>query len=78
MSVLKCDKRGCTNIMCDTYIPNIGYICDDCKDEFETYMDDKPKTNLKQELEIFMDIEIGSHSIKIHEDVKTFFRSFNQ
>jgi hypothetical protein len=29
MGVLACDRRGCTNIMCDRLGPG-GYICDDC------------------------------------------------
>ena len=30
MSVLACDRRGCTNIMCDRFSSSYGYICDDC------------------------------------------------
>ena len=34
MGVRSCSRNNCTNIMCDTYIPNVGYICDECKHEF--------------------------------------------
>ena len=34
MGVRSCSRNKCTNIMCDTYIPNVGYICDECKHEF--------------------------------------------
>lgn len=34
MGVMSCSRKNCTNIMCDTYISNIGYICDECKHEF--------------------------------------------
>lgn len=35
MGVMSCSRRDCENIMCDTYIDTIGYICGDCKREFE-------------------------------------------
>lgn len=35
MSVMKCDRKSCNNIMCDTYI-NGYYICSDCKSEFSS------------------------------------------
>lgn len=33
MSVLKCNRKGCENIMCDRYSRIYGYICDSCFDE---------------------------------------------
>ena len=30
MSVLKCNRRGCENILCDMYSYTYGYICDEC------------------------------------------------
>lgn len=49
-----CDRYGCDNIMCDTYISGIGHICDDCKAEFKrefasyVSMDIQVETLLKQ------------------------------
>ena len=33
MSVLPCDRRGCSNIMCDLYSEKYGYLCKPCFDE---------------------------------------------
>ena len=33
MSVLRCSRGDCDNIMCDRYSPDYGYICDECFDE---------------------------------------------
>jgi len=30
MSVLHCQRKGCSNIMCDRHSPEFGYICDEC------------------------------------------------
>ena len=35
MGVMSCSRKGCENILCDTYIPDIGYICTSCKEEFK-------------------------------------------
>lgn len=46
MGVMQCHRKGCENIMCDTYINSVGYICSDCKYEFsvlfpQKYSEDK-------------------------------------
>ena len=33
MSVLSCDRYGCSNVMCDRYSYTHGYICDECFSE---------------------------------------------
>lgn len=38
MSVLACNRVGCNNIMCDTYVPHIGYICFECQKEFINFL----------------------------------------
>jgi len=37
MGVLSCSRNGCENIMCDTYVNGVGYICYECKNEFVVY-----------------------------------------
>ncbi len=37
MGVMSCHRKHCSEIMCDTYIDGIGYICHDCKVEFKTH-----------------------------------------
>lgn len=38
MGVLSCSRDGCSNIMCDTYVDGIGYICTECQEEFKEYI----------------------------------------
>jgi len=35
MGVMSCHRKCCENIMCDTYIDGIGYVCNDCQTEFK-------------------------------------------
>jgi hypothetical protein len=35
MSVLRCTRNGCENIMCDRYSYNYGYICNECFEELK-------------------------------------------
>ena len=35
MGVMSCNRKSCENIMCDTYISQVGYICNDCQSEFQ-------------------------------------------
>jgi hypothetical protein len=37
MGVKSCSKRDCESIMCDTYVGGVGYVCQDCQDEFIIY-----------------------------------------
>jgi len=41
MGVKECSRLNCSEIMCDTYIREIGYICDSCKKEFKEYLKEK-------------------------------------
>ncbi len=43
MSVLKCNRRLCTNIMCDRLSDKHGYICHEC---FEELVNTGPETNI--------------------------------
>lgn len=38
MSVKTCHRKGCENIMCDTYVSEVGYVCNECQSEFRTKM----------------------------------------
>lgn len=39
MGVLACDRRGCSNIMCDYCNPVHGYLCSFCMVELQEYLD---------------------------------------
>lgn len=38
MGVLNCSRKGCDNIMCDTYVESVGYICYECQEEFKEHL----------------------------------------
>lgn len=59
MSVLDCNRKGCENIMCDYSISGIGYVCWECRREFDEWLEKQgkePKTEgeIKTELLAFM------------------------
>ena len=37
MGVMTCSRGDCNNIMCDTYVSSVGYICYECQQEFKEY-----------------------------------------
>jgi len=39
MGVMSCSRRDCENIMCNTHVSGIGYICNDCQAEFKRTLD---------------------------------------
>jgi hypothetical protein len=45
MSLRKCSRRNCENIMCDRLSLKYGYICSDCFDEL-VYLG--PKTDIEE------------------------------
>lgn len=60
MGVKSCSRQNCDNIMCDVYVPRVGYVCDECCEEFKTYVEiaDEPihEGNVVIELSVFMNI----------------------
>ncbi len=59
MGVMSCSRRGCDNIMCQTYIDSVGYICSECQNEFKDYIDTnniilKTEGEITRELSLFM------------------------
>ncbi len=59
MGVMSCYRMACENIMCDTYVPEIGYICYECQKEFKESMERERKFpsgegEILNELEKFM------------------------
>ena len=82
MGVMSCSKRNCDNIMCDTYVNHIGYICDNCKNEFKSwlylqtplYLDSD--SFIKEKLSEFMDLDTESNLSKdIDNSVDKFFKN---
>ena len=80
MGVMACDRNNCKNILCDTYVDNIGYICYDCQREFKIFLKSKelveplPNDVLRNELRVFMKTEKDTY--KENEiTVDEFFRN---
>jgi len=67
MGVMSCYRGNCPQIMCDTYIDSVGYICYECKNEFKEYLSRQklnPKTEgeIIEELKIFMETRKGYYT----------------
>jgi len=82
MGVMSCSRPGCENIMCDTCIPKIGYVCFDCQKEFKNYLESQNKTELTEtqitnELKEFMHTTKGQFEPGPKIQVTEFFNKFN-
>ena len=78
---MSCSRSCCESIMCDTYVYDVGYVCGECQNEFETYiekMDDPPKTEgqIKKELKTFMDTDKDYYFDGDEMNVSEFFSSY--
>ena len=59
MGVMTCSRTNCGNIMCDTHISGIGYVCYECQTEFKKHLDSndveaKTESQIHKELQKFM------------------------
>lgn len=61
MGVMTCHRNNCSNIMCETYVDGVGYICGECKGEFALLVDKESHTmterTYKRKLSDFMETE---------------------
>ena len=61
--------------MCDTHIPEIGYLCYECKSEFAEYVKSKnldpylTKSALIQEMKLFVETNKGSYVDGVEEKI---------
>lgn len=70
MGVMSCHRNNCTNIMCDTYIDEVGYICTSCQSEFqEEIPHELPKSDMIDKLKEFMETEKKYYSPKDIEPI---------
>ena len=81
MGVLACNRIKCNNIMCDTYVNTIGYICDECILEFKTYVNQqnisvKEYDVMQSTLENFMSIDKYSIHNDSSIDIDEFFKEY--
>jgi len=80
MGVMSCHNQECTNIMCDTYIQGIGYICNDCQSSFKEWLKFKGKScNNEFELEVHLKEFMNSNGAEYPEfhniDIDEYFRN---
>lgn len=83
MGVRSCFRPKCENILCDTYIDSVGYICYECENEFKEFiekMGDKPNTkySILRELKKFMDTEKDTYTEGKEMDVNEFFQTYRR
>lgn len=82
---MSCYRKACDNIMCDTYIPSIGYICNECQSEFKLYLNEnginlRSQYELTDELNKFMDTEKGRYTDDEPNiiDIDSYFREHSR
>lgn len=79
MGVMSCHRSYCENIMCSTYIQEVGYICGECQEEFEEYLKKKgfgeklSKGEMMRQLKAFMKTDKDSFSEGEDLSVDDFF-----
>ena len=57
-----CDRVGCNNPNCKIYIPKIGNICEDCKNEFISLYDGTcDDEEIMEVLDTFMGMKVAEH-----------------
>lgn len=79
MSVLSCVRNYCESIMCDTYIPGIGYVCFKCQKEFKVFLSNKGY-GVNSDLEIeshlgeFLELSSTDNFVSVDNLVEEFFQ----
>ena len=76
MGVLACDRYTCDSIMCDHYIPEVGYMCDECITEFKEYIACDHSVGLVSKLKDFMGTSKRSTYKSPYHDIDDFFDSY--
>lgn len=80
MGIMSCIKSGCDNIMCDCYVPSVGYICILCQSEFYRHIQENniiltTEEGLVSELKQFVQNKkpVNPHPIPKTIDIEAFF-----
>ena len=76
MGAMSCGRIGCENIMCNTFVNGVGYICRECQTEFSesTPNQEYTENEILDMLSDFMGTYKGS-AIQRY-DVNGFFESY--
>ncbi len=83
MGVMSCHRNRCENIMCHTHINGIGYICDECQEEFKDFLSSKgivveSEGEIKRQLKKFMESEKGEYTKGRNMDIDEFFNEYRK
>lgn len=81
MGVLSCIREGCSNIMCDIYVPSIGYICNVCAKEFvERYSHNEYKNDseITEALKTFLEEEKLHGNLSSPTDLHTWIDQYRK
>lgn len=81
MGVKECSRKNCDQIMCETYISDIGYVCYECKQEFKEYLESNgieelPEGEMLRQLKSFMKTSKDEFTQGEVIDVDDFFRRY--
>lgn len=82
MGVLACSRYRCDNIMCSTCVPVIGYICNECQEEFKNYLAAQvgmirdSEGSILKALEEFMETEKGEFNTNAGINIDDFFNGY--
>jgi hypothetical protein len=85
MSVMECNRRRCPNVMCDTHIHGMGYICNDCQQEFRGFLlerglnpDEISVHDIEEQIAVFMNTEKGSENAYTVSNIDDYFREHSR
>lgn len=73
MGAMNCSRKDCDKPMCDIHISEVGYICYDCRTEFEETLEEGIELTQGEfisKLEIFMNTtkdEYGKDKLTVNE-----------
>lgn len=75
---MSCYRKDCENIMCDTYVYGVGYVCYGCQQEFKEYVQEEnipcdTEGKIKEALRIFAETSKGQHVQGKEMSVDEFF-----
>lgn len=82
MGTMMCYRKDCDNILCETYVESVGYICSSCQAEFKEYLVDEglnPTTErqIRIELKNFMATPKLNNAIRASRKEMTIDEFFN-
>ena len=83
MGVMSCSRKECDNIMCDTYVDGVGYVCNDCQNEFKEYLSKEginatTEGDIRRALEKFMETRKGDYTQGNEMNINEFFKSYTR